>query len=112
VYDLEFVYEDLFNRLEKVLSHRFIPKARNANNLQLLIKWENYETPDWNLYSDSSIKKVEKVHDYLYEKQLQEFVPQQFKRSIKTRREQILNNLQNTNSIHYFRRLKKKQKSI
>ena len=66
--------------IEKIIKHKFHPKENHARNLQLLVKLQGSEEPEWTKYTEKTIKKVAKVHDYLYENKLGSFVPQKFTR--------------------------------
>ena len=57
--------------VEKVISHRWNnPNATNdrnlqrAHNLELQIKWKNYDVPEWNRYHERSIKQVRALQGY------------------------------------------------
>ena len=66
--------------VEMVLNHRFKNKDKSTKNLELLIKWVGNDLPEWQPYS-TTLKKVEKVHDYLYNNRLATHVPTAFKRA-------------------------------
>jgi hypothetical protein len=99
--------------IERIISHRFIPKERIAKNLQLLVKWSDENDPQWNSFNETTIKKVELVHNYLYEHHLGSFVPQKFKRTLRKRKERIVNELESAevthaNTNYYLRRQKRR----
>lgn len=65
--------------VESILNHKFKNKDKTTKNLELLIKWVGNDIPEWQSYS-TTLKKVEKVHDYLYDNRLATHVPTAFKR--------------------------------
>ena len=76
--------------IEKVLNHRWRNshlgrKGKVAGNLDLLIKWENYIEPSWNIYNETSIKRVQKVMDYLTKQGLRYLIPASFKNKTKVK---------------------------
>ena len=96
--------------IEKIIKHKFHPKENHARNLQLLVKWQGSEEPEWTKYTEKTIKKVAKVHDYLYENKLGSFVPQKFKRTIKVQKRKIAEDLQQENStVGYYLRANKRR---
>ena len=68
-----------YHIVDKVLGHRFRNNKFKTQNLQLKIKWEGEQSAEWYDY-DSTLKRVEKVHDYLYNNKLATHVSTAFKR--------------------------------
>ena len=77
--------------VEKVISHKWTnpelaltSKGRNANNLQLEIKWIGYDKPEWNRYNEPSIKKVQEVINYLSLNGLSYLIPKEYRIEVAT----------------------------
>jgi hypothetical protein len=66
--------------VESVVRHRFVG-AHTVNNLQLEIKWLGYDELQWQHYNDSNtgLKEVDVVHEYLRRTRLAKFIPAKFK---------------------------------
>ena len=73
-------HDDEYHIVDAVLGHRFKKiRSNKTKDLQLKIKWLGDESPLWCDYN-TTLKKVEKVHDYLYNHKLVIHVPAAFKR--------------------------------
>lgn len=74
-----------YHIVESVLQHKFKGKNNDkTKNLLLKIKWVGENLPEWVPYDNSTLKKVELVHDYLYANRLAKHVPAAFKRVVES----------------------------
>ena len=74
-------HDDEYYVVESVLNHKFKGRENKTKNLMLKIKWLGQELPEWVSYDNSTLKKVNIVHDYLYANRLAIHVPNAFKRA-------------------------------
>ena len=84
--------------VDQVIGHGWIDeefaesaKGRCPSNLKLHIKWRGYEIPEWNKYDEPSIKKVQKVIDYLTDHKLLHLVPHKLRAHQRKRKASELN---------------------
>jgi hypothetical protein len=75
-------HDDEYHIVEAVLEHKFKNKGNKTRDLLLKIKWLSEDSPEWVSYD--TLKKVEIVHDYLYNNRLATHVPNAFKRVYET----------------------------
>jgi len=81
--------ENQYFIIEKVIGHRWKDpqkalsrKGQIPSNLELHIKWQGYEEPEWNRYDEPSIKKVHQVIQYLKDNTLQHLIPPQLRKNV------------------------------
>lgn len=84
--------EKQYFTVERVINHKWTnpelaltSKGRNANNLQLEIKWIGYDKPEWNRYNEPSIKKVQEVINYFAQNGLSYLTPKQYRIAVATK---------------------------
>ena len=63
---------------EAILQHRFSGKLKKAANLELLVKWQGYDAPEWQTYSTDT-RKLKIVHEYLAANNLRNLIPANFR---------------------------------
>jgi transposase InsO family protein len=67
--------------VESIVTHKFDPKPPTAANLRLLVKWQGYVEPEWQLY-DTETRKLALVHDYLRSKGLAKLISKAYRQTI------------------------------